>query len=534
MLKVLLRKQLAEVFRSFFYDAKKNKMRSKAAIVCWFFFYTVLMIGILGGIFTMLSMSLCGPLAEAGMGWLYFLLISIIAIFLGAFGSVFNTYSGLYLGKDNDLLLSLPIPVQTIITARLMNVYLMGTMYSAAVLLPALIIYWVEVCASAVCVLCGMLLFLNVTLIVLLLSCLLGWAVARISLRLKNKSFITVLAALVFIAAYYYLYFKANDLIKDIILNAQTYGSRIMGSAYLLFQFGRIGEGNIASAAAFLAVLAVLLALTRLVLSRTFLGIASSGGSIGKTRYVEKQARQRSVFGALLAKELARFTSSPNYMLNCGLGLLLLPALGILLLIKGSEVFGILERFFADRPGTAAVLFCSALCLFSSMNSMAVPSVSLEGKSLWLPLSLPVRPQTVLRAKLAMQLVLTSIPVVFAAVCAAFTVPSPFPVRLLVCLMPAVFTVFSAAFGTAIGTRMPLLSWTSEIVPIKQSGATLIVLFGTWVIGAAFAGLWFLAGWRIGAGLFLLLSSCLLAAVTLFLLRWLDTCGSRIFTGLSA
>ena len=171
MLKVLLRKQLAEVFRSFFYDAKKNKMRSKTAIVCWFVFYAVLMVGILGGIFTMLSVSLCGPLAEAGMGWLYFLLISIIAVFLGAFGSVFNTYSGLYLSKDNDLLLSLPIPVQTIITARLMNVYLMGTMYSAAVLLPALIVYWVEVCASAVCVLCGMLLFLNVTLIVLLLSC---------------------------------------------------------------------------------------------------------------------------------------------------------------------------------------------------------------------------------------------------------------------------------------------------------------------------------------------------------------------------
>ena len=37
----------------------------------------------------------------------------MLAIVLGAFGSVFNTYSSLYLAKDNDLLLSMPIPVRT-------------------------------------------------------------------------------------------------------------------------------------------------------------------------------------------------------------------------------------------------------------------------------------------------------------------------------------------------------------------------------------------------------------------------------------
>ena len=36
-------------------------------------------------------------------------LMGLLAVFLGAFGSVFNTYSGLYLAKDNDLLLSMPM-----------------------------------------------------------------------------------------------------------------------------------------------------------------------------------------------------------------------------------------------------------------------------------------------------------------------------------------------------------------------------------------------------------------------------------------
>ena len=40
------------------------------------------------------------------------------------------------------------------------------------------------------------------------------------------------------------------------------------------------------------------------------------------------------------------------------------------------------------------------------MNDMTAPSVSLEGKSLWLMQSLPVTPWQVLRAKLTMQLLL--------------------------------------------------------------------------------------------------------------------------------
>ena len=258
MLKVLLKKQLAEVFKSYFYDAKKNKMRSKAAIAAWFVFFFLIMVGMLGGMFTFLSLTLCDGLTQAGMGWLYFLLMSGVAVFLGAFGSVFNTFSSLYLAKDNDLLLAMPIPVRTIMTARLMNVYLMGTMYVSVVLLPALIVYWVVCGVTVSRVICGLLLFLIISAIVLLLSCVLGWAVAKISVRLKNKSYVTVLLSLVFIGAYYFFYFRASDMIRDILANAAIYGEKIKGTAYVLYLFGRIGEGDWLATGIYLAVTAAL------------------------------------------------------------------------------------------------------------------------------------------------------------------------------------------------------------------------------------------------------------------------------------
>ena len=122
MIKLLVKKQLTEIFRSYFYDAKKNKARSRASTIGFIVLFVLLMAGLLGGMFTWLSLSLCGDFAAMQLGWLYFDLLGGLGILLGAFGSVFNTYAGLYLAKDNDLLLSLPIPVRAMMASRLLGV----------------------------------------------------------------------------------------------------------------------------------------------------------------------------------------------------------------------------------------------------------------------------------------------------------------------------------------------------------------------------------------------------------------------------
>ena len=63
MLKTLLHKQMMEIFRSYVYDAKKNRKRSKAATIGLIVLYVLLMVGLMGGIFTFLSLVLCGQLA---------------------------------------------------------------------------------------------------------------------------------------------------------------------------------------------------------------------------------------------------------------------------------------------------------------------------------------------------------------------------------------------------------------------------------------------------------------------------------------
>ncbi|MBO4887157.1 MAG: hypothetical protein J5589_02430 [Firmicutes bacterium] len=532
MLKFLIKKQLLEVFRGYFYDAKKNRMRSKVQVALWIVFFIVLMVGMMGGLFTAMALSLCEGLNAAGVGWLYYTLMGFVAIVLGAFGSVFSTYSSLYLAKDNDLLLSLPIPVRTIIISRLITVFLMGAMYSAVATIPAVIVDWIITRAGVVRILGGLIWLLIITVIVMLLSVTLGWVVARISLKLKNKSIVTTLIAIAFIGLYYYVYFQAIDLIRDLLANAASYGGRIKGAAYGIYLFGRTGEGDFTAIAIFLAVTAVLCVLIWRLLSRSFLKIATTKASAPRVRYQEKTHRARGPLAALVLKELGRFTSSSNYMLNCGLGVLLIPASGIFLLVKGGEICEVLDLVFTARPDTSALLILTMVFMLSIMIDNAAPAVSLEGKSIWIPQSLPVSPGTVLRAKMVSQLILSAPLMLFAAICGAVILKTSVAVRILLVLMTLAFSVFSALFNTVIGTKLPVLTWTSELVPIKQTAAVAIALFGGWFASILPVGLYLLIGYQLGAALYLAIWTVLLCGIDLLLLRWMDSKGAAIFAAL--
>ena len=532
MLKILLKKQLTEIYRSYFYNAKKNTARSKAATVGCLAGFAVLMIVVLGGLFTFLSLALCKPLSAAGMQWLYFALIGLLAVFLGTFGSVFNTYSGLYLAKDNDLLLSMPIPANAIMLSRLLSVYLMGLMYSGVVIIPAVIVYWCVASASIGSVVGSLLLVILISVIVLTLSCALGWVVAKISLKLKNKSFVTVFISLVCLGAYYFLYFKAQSAIRTLVEDAAFYAEKIMGTAYPVYLFGKVGTGDLPAMLIVSAVVLVLFALMWLLLSRSFLKIATTAGKADRKVYHAAAEKQESVSSALLRKEFRRFTASPNYMLNCGLGIVMMPILGGVLLWKGQEILGALDQFFGASDSFVTVLLCASFCVLVSLNDTAAPSVSLEGKSLWLLQSLPVKPWYVLRAKLAMQLILTVIPAAVCIICACIVCSFTAVQLAALILIPLLFAVFSALFGLFLGLKMPNLTWTNEITPIKQSVAVMLALFSGTVYAVILGGAYLTVGHQLPFALFAGCFAALELIPSAILYAWLKKKGPGVFAAL--
>ena len=94
------------------------------------------------------------------------------------------------------------------------------------------------------------------------------------------------------------------------------------------------------------------------------------------------------------------------------------------------------------------------------------------------------------------------------------------------------FIVLMAAFGLAVNLKMPILNWTNEIVPIKQSMSVMVGLFGGWVILLGLGGIYYLAQSVISPALYMALVCVLMLALIAALLRWLFTAGSKIFSTL--
>ena len=531
MLKTLIKKQFTEMFRNYFYDPKKNRARSKGSTAAMIALFVFLMFGVMGGIFGFLSYSMIS-LAGAGYGWLYFLITGGIGIVYGVIGSVFNTYSGLYLAKDNDLLLSMPIPPRAIVTARTLSVYLMGLLYSSAVTLPATVIYFIFVPQSALSVVGAILLILIISVIDFILACLLGWVVAKIASKLKRRSFAVVIISLLFVVLYYFLYFKASDMIRDLVANVSLYGDSIKGGAYPLYLFGMVGEGDPLAMAIFTAASVVLLFVTVYVLSRTFTKIATSAQNAGAVKGKVKNIGAKSVSSTLLSKEYARFKSSPTYMLNCALSTILLPVIGVAALIKGADLIAVIASVFTSLAGGVPVAACCIVCLITGMNSVSTPSVSIEGKTLWIAQSLPVDPKAAMAAKLKLHLLLTTIPALFCSVLVSVGFGIGFADAALLTATGAAYSVMTASFGLMIGVSRPLLEWTREIVPIKQSMSVLFSMLFGMASAAVIAVIYFAALAGVSTALYLAVCFVVFSAVSALFIRWIFTKGAEKYAQL--
>ena len=533
MLKTLLRKQITEVFKGFFYDSKNNKPRTRSQVISKFVLYIILMVFVVGGMFAMLCVGMCAPLEEVGMGWMYFAIMGGIAILLGVFGSVFSTYSGLYQAKDNDLLLSMPIPIKYIITSRLLNVYILGVMYSIIVILPAIIVYWIFGYATFSSVIGGIALLIVISMFVMALSCLLGYVVAKISSRLKNKSYITVIISLAGIAAYYFLYFRAQEFINSIIDTAAFNGEEIKEKAYVLYLFGDMARGNWLSMLIFIVGVGVILFAVWKLLKGSFLKIATDSGiSVEKSssKEVKKSDKRRSVSKTLLSKEMARFFGSANYMLNCGLGIIFMVALGILALVKGGTIMAsIPDDFLGGYRGAKAVIAFGIIGLCSSMIDMAVPSVSLEGRSIWILQSMPVSSKEIMKAKLKLQIIFSCGAALFASICTAIILKESVINTIMFIIASVSLGLLFSIFNMYLGARMPMMNWTNEVIPIKQSVGALIAIFGGMIITVLLALPYIFLGMFVPVGLYFVIVEIIMIVVGLILYMWIMNKGAAKF-----
>ena len=533
MRKALIRKQYMECFRSYFVNRKTGKPRSRAGIAGMFLMFGAVML-LLCGMFFGMGYLLAEPLFEVDMAWLYYVLMGLLSVLLGTFGSVFNTYATLYMAKDNELLLSMPIPPADILLTRISLVYGLSLLYSGCVWLPACICGWMQGGVGALAVVYQLVLMPVIALLVSAITCILGWLVALAAGWIKNKSLAAAAATLVFLGGYYYVCFNMMDLIQRLLMNVEALADGVRVWANLLYQLGRGAAGSTSSMLIFTGVTLGLFGLCYMVLSRTFLRIATkTQGSTKRTGKVS--VKWSGVPAALRKRELRRFVSSPTYLLNTGLGIALMLLLSAFALVKKNDMDGLVAAVGEMVPFAPAVLpmvIVVAVGFLTAMDMVSTPSVSLEGKTIWILHTLPVTGKQVLRAKLSVHIRLNLVPMLLAVTVLGWCLGLSGWTVGLCCLFFVMFNWFFGALGLTLGVLRPNLNWTNEAMVIKQSLNVFVMMLLAFAMPVLVAWGGYLTRNVMGANGYLAAVAALFGALSAALTRWLDTKGAKRFENL--
>lgn len=477
MISKLVRIRLRGLLAALTAQGRRKNKNGKSMLVVYALLYlyvVVVMFGMMGVNFYALAQ----PYHQAGLDWLYFAVAGLMALGFAVIGSVFTTQSQLYDAKDNALLLSMPIPPSKILLSRMIPLLLMNLLFASMVMLPAIVVYAIFVQFRLSWVVMQLLGLAAIVLFAQAIACILGWLLHLMLSRI-NKSAASILYLAAFLGIYFFVMSRAQDLLNAMIGSSAAIANALSTWVWPLYALGLGSTGSFLHSLVMPLVGAAAFGIVYWFLSVTFIKSATRTNAASKKRTLKLgKSKQFVPIEAIVRKELKKFLGTPIYLTNMGFGMIMMAAIAAAGVIFRKDLMAVL----AVIPGTEEIipLLICAVCAFSiSTMCISTPSVSLEGKSIWILKSLPLPSRDILLAKLRFHNRMT-VPVSALSGFALAVALGCGPWNSLLCgILPGLLALTNGLIGMAAGLKWARLDFISEAYPCKQSASIVVSMFGT-------------------------------------------------------
>jgi ABC-2 type transport system permease protein len=441
----------------------------------------------------------------AGGAWVYGLLgmeemipalsmvaaASVILLF-----TVFKANGDLYAFRDYDLLLSLPLSLATVVRSRLLNLYFWNLVISVLVLLPMGLVYihFARPEPEAYFFLVSGLLVSP--LIPTAAAALIGAGITAVASKSRHAGTISIVLGFIFVlgvlgfgaalpalgggsgiqvdpatgqldvSGFAALAPSIVDALNKAYPPAILYGNSVLSHSLAdLVLFAAV------SGAAYLILVRILL------LKYREINTALTSRRAGRAFALNAQPR-RSALLAVAGKSLLRILRSPVCATNLLMGSFFTLVLGGAFVVAGPQrvLAGLdLQNFPALVAGGAPFLLAG----IASMTNTGALLLALEGRSIWILRSIPIRPGTLYGGFLLTNLTFTVPPVAIAGILFSVTLDLG-PAGGASLLFTALALVVSASVaGILVGNRMAYYDWQEESQLVKQSFMSLLGMLGS-------------------------------------------------------
>ena len=303
-----------------------------------------------------------------------------------------------------------------------------------------------------------------------------GALVAFVSAKLAKGGVIgqNIVMAL-YLAAVLWFAFNLNGMIEGLAANAAGVKESLSWAAPMLWMADGI-LGDWTALVLFVLCCAVPFALMVLGLGRVYRkAVTAFAARSARNDYKLSAQSASGQKKALLGMELRRLFGIPMYFWNSCMGLIMLVGMGVAALILRDDLGKMLAMMGGGMPVMPLAALMMGFCL--SMVVIAAPSVSLEGKYLWVLREAPVGERALLGLKTGFELMFSAPCTVIAGVCLTIALElSPLEGAVLL-LAALLFCAAHAVFGMFIGLAFPKLDAVNETVVVKQSLAVVLGMF---------------------------------------------------------
>lgn len=479
--------------------------------------------------------SLSASFGKTELEWFYFSLVGSTVFLFTFIGSVFTTQSIIFNAKDNELLLSMPIPAFYILASRISILFSIDLVYALLLAIPTIGIYFYQFGFDTKTLILYFICILFTVIFSAAITCFFGWAIALISTKLKKGTLFQTLFSVLFLAAYLFVFTNLQNYINIIISNGEHVAKAFRNYLPIFYFFGTAVSGtNLLSLAALIAISLLLFALACLLISKSFIKITTVKKHSKKKHYVEKELTVSSAKQALLRKELSRFFSLPMYILNCGTGAFMMLVFSAFILIRGKDMLYVFQnQSSTDFEALIPVIICIAFGFCSGTCNSSAASISLEGSRINIIRSMPINASDFFFAKYMSNLIIGSPILLLSLIVSSVGLKITVTDALAVGVASFAFFAVSNFINMFCNTLLPRFIWNSEIIVIKQGMSVLAGMLANLAACAAAFAPYFVLSTQISPSLYLWAVSATAAIVCLLFIRYFKNGGKKRFENMS-
>lgn len=471
----LLKAVLTQDMNMFKYKTTSKKKANKILIPILLF---ILVATAIGSYAYMIGKALHPVKLTYVMLTMFILLVTILTFIAG----IFKSQGIIFDSKDNDLLFSLPIQKSKILLIRILKLLIFQYIYNLMFLLPAFAIYIYFEKPHIYFYLISILMTILLPIIPTILSSILGYITKMISSKSNKKRLVQTLMNIIIFMTIFMLSYNMNSYLENIATHAKSI-NEIITKIYLPagLYINLITNYKTIDLIKILLINIIPLVIFIYLGQKYYFKIVFNS----KESKISKKTKQINYkknpkLKALVIKEIKRYLSSPIYMMNTAFGFIVILVLSVALCFNDEIINNLILSQYGITTNISItfIYFCMILIMIS-MTSITSSSISLEGKTINITKSLPIKISTIMKSKIIFPFII-ELPFIIISEIIFFIKFSPtLQEAILIILMSLVTIAFQAVLGLIINLKYPKLNASSDTEVVKQSmSSTLSVFIG--------------------------------------------------------